>query len=73
MKLTLKIFLVVSLFSSIAFADDGDMSGGNKTCPPGQTCFTEGDMSGGNRAVNDQDQNDSVLTFIQKYLGSIFE
>ena len=77
MKLTLKILLVICLFSSIAFAE-GEMTGG-KTCPPGQTCFTgemtggfaDGNQSNGGRAVSDQ--NESILTFIQKYLISIFE
>jgi len=80
MKLTLKIFLVICLFSSITFADDGDMGNGGKTCPPQTTCLDgdtgnggsgDGDMGNGGRTVNDQ--NESVLTFIQKYLMSIFE
>ena len=68
MKLTLKIFLVICLFSSVAFADDGNMGSGGKTCPPGQTCL-DGNMGSGGRVANDE----SILTFIQKYLISIFE
>ena len=70
MKLILKIFLVICLFSSAALADDGDMPTGGKTCPSGQTCFA-GDMPTGGRAAIDHD--DSVLTLIQKYIISIFE
>lgn len=79
MKLTLKIFLVICLFSSIGLAD-GDQPTGGKNCPTQETCLegdqptggdTEGDQPTGGRAVNDQ--NESVLTFIQKYLISIFE
>ena len=81
MKLTLKIFLVICLFSSITFAE-GEMGTGGKTCSPGQTCvtgdgemgtggFTDGNQGNGGRAVNDQ--SESILTFIQKYLISIFE
>ncbi|HSK73705.1 MAG TPA: hypothetical protein VK892_18550 [Pyrinomonadaceae bacterium] len=49
MKFTLKLFLVVCLFSSVAFAE-GDMGSGGYTCEGdmgsgGYTC--EGDMTGG--------------------------
>jgi hypothetical protein len=91
MKLTLKIFLVICLFSSMAFGDDGDQGNGGKNCPPQQTCFDgdqgnggkteivktdvgtsyDGDQGNGGRTVNDP--NESVLTFIQEYLMSIFE
>ena len=73
MKLTLKLFLVVCLFSSVTFAegdmtgggfaDDGDMTGGG---------LVEGDMTGGGLASNDQTQKNSILIFVQKYLSSIF-
>lgn len=78
MKLTLKIFLVVCLFSSVAFAD-GEMSNGGKTCPSGcgfadgdMTSGKSGDMTNGGLTVNDQNQKDSILIFIQEYLRSIF-
>ncbi len=82
MKLTLKVFLVVCLFSSIAFADgdmgnggfaDGDMGNGGKSAvvKTGDTSENvDGDMGNGGRAVNDQ--NESAFTLIQKYLISLF-
>lgn len=79
----MKIFLVVCLFSSVALADGdmtgggfapGDMTGGGKAIVKTENSESlDGDMTGGGRAVNDQNQNDSILTFIQKYLISIFE
>lgn len=82
MKLTLKIFLVICLFSSIALADgdqpnggatEGDQSNGGKTAIVKTDVGTsyDGNQGSGGRAVNDQ--NESVLTFIQNYLMSIFE
>ncbi len=90
MKLTVKILLVICLFSSIAFAD-GEMGSGGKTCPPQTVCLSDGEMgSGGKTAIKTEetvanldgemgsggrsvnDQNDSMLDFIQKYLISIF-
>lgn len=70
MKLTLKLFLVVCLFSSITFAD-GDMTTGGKTCT--QNCLISNEPT--EPTVDDLDQSqseDSVLTFIQEYLISIF-
>lgn len=67
MKLTLKLMLVVSLFSSIVLADDGNMGNGGKTCPPGQTTCRAVDET------KDTNQTDSILGFIQNYLFSIFE
>jgi hypothetical protein len=70
MKLTLKLFLVLCLFSSVTFAD-GDIPGGGKTCT--QNCFA-GDQQTEptNNDRNKSKPKDSVLTFIQKYLISIF-
>ncbi len=66
MKLTLKLFLVVCLFSSVAFAEDGNMGGGGKACPQGQqTCHVA-------EQPPETTDNDSILTIIQKYLISIF-
>jgi hypothetical protein len=62
MKLTLKLFLVVCLFSSVALAE-GDMGNGG---------LTEGDMGNGGLTSNDQTQKNSILIFVQKYLSSIF-
>ena len=77
MKLTLKLFLVVCLFSSVASAEgemgsggEGDMTSGGKSCPQGQqTCRPDApsDQTG-----NDSNPTDSMLTFIQEYLISIF-
>ncbi len=74
MKLTLKLFLVVCLFSSVTFAD-GDMPGGGKTCT--QNCVvgnepTEPTTEPTDDNLNQSQSKDSVLTFIQEYLISIF-
>lgn len=72
MKLTLKIILVICLFCSSAFADgemtsggltDGEMTSGGKVT---------GEMTNGGLTANDQNQTDSILIFVQKYLISIF-
>jgi hypothetical protein len=73
-KLTLKLILVLSLFSSIAFAEgemgnggNGEMTGGGKTCPQNQqTCASASEQSGGG-----SNQTDFILTLIRTYLGSI--
>ena len=82
----MKIFLVIALFSSMAFAD-GDMPTGNKSCPQGQTCLT-GDMPTGNKTCPqgqtclvdgdiskdsaDEDSSGSIFEIISDYLDSIF-
>ena len=73
MKFTLKLFLVVCLFSSVAFADgdmtnggsggDGDMTNGGRTCT--ENCRVSSN-------TNEEAPEDSVLSFIQDYLISIF-
>jgi hypothetical protein len=75
-KLTLKLILVLCLFSSIAFADgemggggEGDMTNGGKTCPQGQTCRPDAPPS--DQSGDDANQTDSILNFIRTYLGSI--
>jgi hypothetical protein len=93
MKLTIKLFLIVCLFSSVAFADEGNMgnggladghqtNGGKTEGNQGTGGFADGDMGNdgkteghqgnGGRTVNNTSQNDSVLTFIQEYLISLF-
>ena len=76
MKLTLKLFLVVSLFSSATFAD-GDMPGGGRTCT--QNCYTSNEQpdpttedptsTDSNQSTSDH----SILTSIQDYLISLYE
>lgn len=68
MKSTIKIFLVIALFSSITladgnmgnggFTDDGNMGNGGKTCT--QNCLSA-----------DQ-ESDSFLENVQNYLAKIF-
>ena len=82
----MKIFLILTLFSSMAFAE-GDIGTGGKTCPQGQTCFT-GDIGTGGKTCPqgqtclvsgdaskdsaDEDSANSVLEFVLDYLISIF-
>ena len=62
MKSTLKLFLVVCLFSSVTFA--GDMGDGGRSC-------TENCQVSNNTPQKAEEEN-SVLSFIQDYLISIF-
>jgi hypothetical protein len=79
MKSTVKLFLVVCLFSSVAFAD-GELPNGNKSCPNGATtCFassptTTTTPTGDGKTTEDGSQttaDDSVLTVIQEYMDSM--
>jgi hypothetical protein len=83
MKLTLKVFLAVCLFSSVTLAGDmttggfaGDMTTGGKTCT--QNCITDDGQNDDTTTANDansssQTQDDeSILTVIQEYLFSLF-
>lgn len=79
MKLTLKLFLVVCLFSSVTFAD-GDMPGGGRTCPLNtQNCYTGNEQpeptteEPTSTDPNQSTSDDSVLTSIRDYLISIYE
>ncbi len=73
----MKIFLVIALFCSAAFAE-GDMGAGGRTCPQGQTCLV-GDMGAGGRtceegkpcAADPDDESDSMLETITDYLASL--
>ncbi len=67
-KLTLKLFLVISLFcttvfagdmGSGGFADDGDMGSGGKACT--ENCLIE-----------DQPEENPFVKFVRQYLISIF-
>ena len=75
MKLTLKLFLVVWLFSSIVFAG-GDMNNGGRA--GAQNCYTaeQPEPATENPTSTDSNQStsdDSVLTFIREYLISLDE
>ena len=72
MKSTIKLVLVVCLFSSVAFAD-GEMPTGNRSCPNGAaTCFA------GTTTIPEEETkattgDDSILTTVQEYLDSLVE
>jgi len=79
MKSTIKLFLVVILFSSVAFAD-GEMTNGGKTCPTGTTCLTttqpteeETKSTDSTDTTNSTDSTDSILTGVREYLDSMFK
>ena len=75
----MKLFLVVILFSSVVFADEGNMGTGTKSCPNGQTtCFvgtsTNGDEETKSTEPTDStDSADSILIVVQEYFDSIIE
>lgn len=70
MKSTIKLVLVVCLFSSVAFAD-GEMTNGGKTCPTGTTCLTATQST--EKETTSTESKDSVLDFVQEYLNSMLK
>ena len=71
MKSIIKLALVVCLFSSVVLAE-GDMGSGGKTCTNGTTtCLTTNQPT--DHDADTKESTDSVLTFVQKYLESIFK
>lgn len=69
MKSTARLFLIIALFCSVAFAD-GEMPSGGKTCT--ENCSIVNPPV----VIEDTNQNnetpDSILTIIEEYLFSIF-
>jgi hypothetical protein len=71
MKSTIKLFLVVFLFSSVAFAD-GDMGTGGRTCPNGApTCLVSTEPIETKETTTDTE--DSILTSAGDYFNWVFE
>ena len=80
MKFTLKLFLVICLFSSVTFANGdmpgggfaGDMPGGGFTCT--ENCSNDDGQSQSSDANSDGSQNDdgSILDFVEDYLFLLF-
>lgn len=69
----MKVFLMIALFCSAAFAE-GDMGAGGRTCPQGQTCLGAGERTceeGKTCAADPDDDGDSLLETIQDYLASL--
>jgi hypothetical protein len=75
MKSVCKLVLVVFLFTSAVFADDGNMGNGGRTCPTGQTtCFVANEpIEPGTMSTDTEDSEDSVLTIVQNYLDSVLD
>ena len=70
MKSTIKLALVITLFSSAAFAD-GDMGTGGRTCPNGQTtCLVYTEEPQNEETTT---ETDSVLDTVQEYLNSMIK
>ena len=69
-KTTIKLFLLVCVFCSVAIADDGDMGTGGKTCPPNVTCLIAPPSGGQN---TDQTGSKDTITVVKDYLKSIFD
>lgn len=71
MKSTIKLFLVVFLFSSTVFAE-GDMGNGGRTCPNGApTCLVSAEPSETKETTTDPE--DSILTSVHEYLDWVFK
>lgn len=75
----MKIFLVVMLFSSVVFADEGNMGNGTRTCPNGQTtCFvsdptTVDEETDSTKATDSTGSTGSVFNFVEEYFDSMIE
>ncbi len=68
MKSTIKLFLIVTLFVSTAFAD-GDMGSGGKTCTT--NCLTDNQTNESTDEDSNPTESDkSVLIIIQDYLNT---
>jgi hypothetical protein len=67
MKTTIKLILVVCIFSSVTFAD-GEMTNGGKTCTG--NCFVAPEPT--ETVPVKPETNNYFLKFVQKYLISIF-
>jgi hypothetical protein len=70
MKSTIKLVLVVCLFSSVAFAD-GEMSNGGKSCPTGTTCLYTTQPT--DKELTQNESTDSALDFVREYLNSMLK
>lgn len=70
MKSTIKLVLVVCLFSSVAFAE-GEMGNGSRNCPTGTTCLVTTQPT--DTETTTTESKDSVLDFVKEYLDSIFK
>ena len=70
MKSTIKLALVITLFTSAVFAE-GDMGAGGRTCPNGQTtCLVSYEVPQNEETTTD---SDSLLNTVQDYLNSMFK
>jgi hypothetical protein len=67
MKFTIKLFLVICLSTSIAFAE-GELGTGGRNCT--NNCFTENQRVD-EKNVTETGSDESILTYIQDYLDSI--
>lgn len=71
MKSTIKLFLVVVLFSSVVLAE-GNMGNGNRSCPNGTTCLISSEPAEQKEPAATESDN-SVLSVVQEYLNSVFK
>ncbi len=67
MKLTIKVVLSVSLFTSVVFAD-GNMNTGGKTCT--SNCLAATPLI--EKTIVSKESEDSLITIVKNYLISIF-
>ncbi len=64
MKSTIKIALVISLFSSVTLAD-GDMGTGNRNCTQQQPCFVA------EQNEENTGEKNGILEYVQEFLVKI--
>ncbi len=69
-KTTIKLFLLVCVFCSVAIADDGNMGNGNKNCPPGVSCLITPPQDGQSA---DQVESKDTITVVKDYLKLVFD
>jgi len=71
MKSTIKLALVVFLFSSVTLADEGDMGNGTKSCT-GSNCLATIPPPPP-EDTKTTDSTNPVLTTVQEYLDAMFK
>ena len=73
MKSTIKLFLLVVLFSSVVIGEEGNMGSGGRACTPPATTCRGGEVIETENPGTETTETDSVFEYLRDYLGSFFE
>ena len=72
----MKLFLLVILFSSVVFAEEGNMGSGTQSCPSGQTsCLVSTSTTEDEETKPSEptDSTGSILVVVREYFDSMIE